>query len=77
MGIIILSGSSLILLFMSSLEHKSKLLIRRLDMFVDLVSIFLVIESSLQQHVFRKHLLGTESKYVVGAGNEQSPSLSL
>ena len=76
MGIIILSGSSLILLFMSSLEHKSKLLIRWLDMFVDLVSICLVIESSLQ-HVFRKHLLGTESKYVVGAGNEQSPSLSL
>ena len=38
----------------------------------DLVCIFLVTGSSIQP-VFRKCLLSTESRYVVGAGNEQSP----
>lgn len=37
-----------------------------------LVCIFLVTGSSIQP-VFRRCLLSTESRYVVGAGNEQSP----
>lgn len=61
MGLIILFGSPLVLLFMSSFLHKSKLLIRCLDMFVEWISVLLVTESFMQ-HVFRRHSLG--------AGNE-------
>jgi hypothetical protein len=58
LGTFILTGSSLALLFMSSLKHKSKA--------VGQVFLFLFRES-YTQHIFRKLLLGPY--IVLGAGN--------
>lgn len=67
MGIIILPGSSLILLFMSSLKHN----VGQVVGCVCRTGLYFLIECFIHC-VFRQHSLGTESKDVVGAGNEQS-----